>query len=467
MARPLAQVLLEKPELVRGLKEDPATFRFPEGALLTVAAVHWRPHIVVTTDADGRRKVTGPMGNVLTVLAQTLNFTYNVVSPADGSWGSEGSNGTWSGMVGQASRKEVDIALGPFGITYSRTKVVDFTESLFFDARGILSRKGIPEIDPWGFLYPLTWSVWVALSLALVVVWLATAMVGRRPGQAVSLGWAGKVILQNVRVLLNQGNCLQSYSFGLPYYSFAFLSFQRFTEVVLGHGGVVVLGSWVVVAAVVFWSYTCTLTSLLAVRFIPQPIQTLRDLLDDTSVNLIMLPMTIITDTISQMTFGELKELHELNYVGRIRYERTSAFRDMLETVVRHDGYSLMDTTLTIDLLIAGDFLKTNKCDFYKSRQTFFTTTHCMIAQRESPLVSAINHRVRAVVESGLYEFWLMNEIPAITTCRFSPSTVLVREPLSVANLWGLFVVLGAGLILATTVFVLELIVSPRTKNRP
>lgn len=101
--------------------------------------------------------------------------------------------------------QEVDIALGPFGITHSRTKVVDFTESLFFDARGILSKKGIPEIDPWGFLYPLTWSVWVALALALVLVWLGTAMVGRRPGQAVSLGWAGKVLLQNVRVLLNQG----------------------------------------------------------------------------------------------------------------------------------------------------------------------------------------------------------------------------------------------------------------------
>ena len=71
------------------------------------------------------------------------------------------------------------------------------------------------------------------------------------------------------------------------------------TNVVLGHGGLVVLGSWVVVAAVVFWSYTGTLTSLLAVRHIPQPIQTLRDLLDDPAVSIIMLPMTIVSDTIS------------------------------------------------------------------------------------------------------------------------------------------------------------------------
>ena len=44
--------------------------------------------------------------------------------------------------------------------------------------------------------------------------------------------------------------------------------------------------------------------------------------------------------------------------------------------------------------------------------------------------------RVRAVVESGLYVHWLMNDIPAVTSCRYSPSIILVREPLSLANLW-------------------------------
>ena len=60
------------------------------------------------------------------------------------------------------------------------------------------------------------------------------------------------------------------------------------------------------------------------------------------------------------MKSGELRELHELQFVGRVRYERTSAFREMLETVVRHEGYSILDTSLTLDLLIAGDFLQTS-----------------------------------------------------------------------------------------------------------
>lgn len=66
-----------------------------------------------------------------------------------------------------------------------------------------------------------------------------------------------------------------------------------------GCDGGAVLGSWVVVAAVVFWSYQGALTSLLAVRFIPQPIQTIRNMLDDPSVTVVMPPKNIMTDTMS------------------------------------------------------------------------------------------------------------------------------------------------------------------------
>lgn len=82
---------------------------------------------------------------------------------------------------------------------------VDFTESFFFDHRAIISRKGIPEIDPWWFLYPLTESVWAAVMAILVIVWLAIVLFGRRSGDAFSVDWAGDVFLQSVRVFLNQG----------------------------------------------------------------------------------------------------------------------------------------------------------------------------------------------------------------------------------------------------------------------
>ena len=101
--------------------------------------------------------------------------------------------------------QEADIALGPFGIKLSRSKVVDFTDSLYFDDRAILSKKGEPEIDPWGFLYPLTESVWATMAAVLAVVWLVMVGIGQRPKGATPLGWSGELLLENIRVFLNQG----------------------------------------------------------------------------------------------------------------------------------------------------------------------------------------------------------------------------------------------------------------------
>lgn len=83
------------------------------------------------------------------------------------------------------------------------------------------------------------------------------------------------------------------------YSMFTTVNVVGLTDVVLGHGGIVVLGSWVVVAALIFWTYAGTLISLLAVRYIPQPIQRLRDLLDDHTLTVITVPMTFFSESIS------------------------------------------------------------------------------------------------------------------------------------------------------------------------
>lgn len=97
------------------------------------------------------------------------------------------------------------MAVGPFGITLRRSQVVDFTDSFYFDDRSILAKKGEPEIDPWGFLYPLTESVWAVMAAVLVVVWLLSMVLLRRPKVVGRLDWWGELLLENIRVLLNQG----------------------------------------------------------------------------------------------------------------------------------------------------------------------------------------------------------------------------------------------------------------------
>lgn len=56
-----------------------------------------------------------------------------------------------------------------------------------------------------------------------------------------------------------------------------------------------VVGSWMLVAMVVTMGYSSTLVSLLAARNIPQPINSLRDLVDSDSI-VVMKPKTAFTD---------------------------------------------------------------------------------------------------------------------------------------------------------------------------
>ncbi|KAG7175629.1 putative variant ionotropic glutamate receptor-like 19 [Homarus americanus] len=74
--------------------------------------------------------------------------------------------------------------------------------------------------------------------------------------------------------------------------------------------------------------------------------------------------------------------------------------------------------------------------------------------------------RLRSLVEFGLYEHWLFSTLRHSRICRFAPSKITVRTSLAFSNLWGMFVLLGAGLQLATLVFCLEVVVG-RRKSSP
>lgn len=52
------------------------------------------------------------------------------------------------------SPQEADLALGPFGLTYSRSRVVDFSSPILIDYYRILTKRPRSEPNPKGFLTP-------------------------------------------------------------------------------------------------------------------------------------------------------------------------------------------------------------------------------------------------------------------------------------------------------------------------
>lgn len=59
--------------------------------------------------------------------------------------------------------QEADFGTGPFILNEARAEDADFTSTIWMDNMRIVSGLGSPEVDPWGFLFPLRTFVWMAL----------------------------------------------------------------------------------------------------------------------------------------------------------------------------------------------------------------------------------------------------------------------------------------------------------------
>ena len=68
------------------------------------------PYVGHTQKENGEIQLqNGVFVEVFKELSELLNFTYTVSVPPDGAWGGMKADGTWSGMVGQLEKEEMDI----------------------------------------------------------------------------------------------------------------------------------------------------------------------------------------------------------------------------------------------------------------------------------------------------------------------------------------------------------------------
>ncbi|XP_076044674.1 glutamate receptor ionotropic, kainate 3-like [Oratosquilla oratoria] len=98
-----------------------------------------------------------------------------MVRSPDRTWGLRQPNGSWTGMMGQLHRREVDMAVGPFGITEARAQAAAFSEPLYIIEQRIFYRR--PEMGPdlAGFVKSFTPQVRASGSGRVIVlawIWL-------------------------------------------------------------------------------------------------------------------------------------------------------------------------------------------------------------------------------------------------------------------------------------------------------
>ncbi|XP_066937320.1 uncharacterized protein [Macrobrachium rosenbergii] len=430
---------LKDPMTLNRILMSPGTFKFEKPVKVVITGEHWPTHIIL----NERNEVSGSMGSLLKALSQSLNFSYKIVRPEDGFWGSINDDGSWTGMVGMVHRHEADMALGPHDITLIRTTAIDYTSPIFTDARQFILAQNRAEVDSWGFMLPLTPTVWIGALIAFLVIGITTVAIARNYRGDTTPVFAMTVFFHTYRIFLNQGIAMK---------------LQLVSE------RIVVL-SWVVGAMIICWSYSTNLMSLLAVRYAPRPVQTIRDLIDDHHLIAIFPRRTALSDYVLSQESGILKEVADLRNVGRYMSLHYNDFPQALETLVRRGDHAIATCTTDAVNIIAKYFSEKGSCNFYIARETFVPFTLAMIVQKGSPLVEALSDRIRRIVGGGLYRYWLDSNLPNSTSCKHMPSSFTVKEPLAMTNIWGLFVLLASGLGIACLIFWVEVLFSKSCRS--
>uniref|UniRef100_A0A6A7GA25 Glutamate receptor n=2 Tax=Hirondellea gigas TaxID=1518452 RepID=A0A6A7GA25_9CRUS len=427
----------------------PETFQFPEPVELIVAAEEWVPHIAVREDPEtGEVFISGPMANLLDTLAASINFKYKLVRPSDGAWGIPRGDGTgdWNGMIGMVKRDEADLALGPFGVTYSRTQVAAFTSPILIDYYRILVKRESPEPDPWGWRKPFTAGVYAGFIVSLVVValalWATTSLFGISSTKCKEKRDRGIGILENV---------------WLVYGTTVSQSMEWLAECWSGR---TVMAVWFIVVLIVARSYGSCLTALLAVRSVATPYNYLSDLIDDPQIVLVFEGATALIEHFSKVKTGIFADLagqkhRSLFLTPPQLYE--AAYNDVRDTKT-----ALLVEDITCRKVISDDFKKYGRCDFYVGKERYWPLIFCMIGQKHHPIVNVVNARIERLTSHDLYFKWLSSEMPNATACPSTSSKVTVREAYSMAGLWGLFIVLACGLCLAAVAFGAEIMLHRR-----
>ncbi|XP_045610200.2 trichohyalin-like [Procambarus clarkii] len=137
-----------------------------------------------------------------------------------------------------------------------------------------------------------------------------------------------------------------------------------------------------------------------------------------------------------------------------------------MRTLMRDGDHAFIMQDLVIKYLMGVDVSQTGNCDFYVSDERFLSSLMSVIAQKNNPFLQAINARIQRVTEAGLYSRWLQEATPNATTCLDQPAFIQVDEPIRIANIWGLFVVLASGLAVSSIVFCLEVVTARHSSSR-
>ncbi len=117
---------------------------------------------------------TGLIADIVAKMADMSNFTVEWVVPNDGAYGSQGSDGSWNGMVRLLQDKKVDMSAALLSLSLSRNKVISYL-SPYLESKSTLLvndktlKASTGSINVSGYVSVFDGPAWICLFCTLLL----------------------------------------------------------------------------------------------------------------------------------------------------------------------------------------------------------------------------------------------------------------------------------------------------------
>ncbi|KAL8593605.1 hypothetical protein ACOMHN_039532 [Nucella lapillus] len=202
-------------------------------------------------------------------LRHYLQTDYILKPVADGEFGLEIENGSWTGIIGELRRGEADMAIAPLTITADRERVVDFAKPFMNVAISIMIKR--PEKQKPGvfaFMEPFSVPLWSCIVIAYVSVSVVVYLVSKFSPYE----WRSRSYRYD-RVVKYDFNLCNSF-----WFSMGALMLQGSDHCPRSVAGRVIGGAWWFFVLIVITSYTANLAAFLTVERMLTPVESADDL---------------------------------------------------------------------------------------------------------------------------------------------------------------------------------------------
>ncbi|XP_076031165.1 glutamate receptor ionotropic, kainate glr-3-like [Oratosquilla oratoria] len=387
----------------------------------------------------------GIMTYFFEMFLQRFKYCYNFVRPADRLWGIRLANGSFNGMMGMLNRKEVDIALGPFGVSYDRSQLADMSHPFMFIDHRIMYPRPQVEPDLRGFYRPFSPISWVVTFSTLLAVFLCLFAIAIITKLAMSDRLQGHP--PTFTNILEEGGRIIRWTYGI-------LLSQSMSWTPSQGSGTVLL--WIMFSFILSTIYKSNLKAMLILPKITIPFDTVEELVEQDSIEYYILGSTVIHQVLRDAPPGSLYRRAYDKKKGILSGSLTPIAFTLLE-----EKAAFMTNTLVIKSLMEMAFVKEKDCSQATTREGYLKLfMGVILLPKGSPLVDEVNRVVQAVFEGGLMAWWEDQALRRGSICFNTLATdrKVDLRPLSLEDMYGIFLLYAAGMILAAIVLAFEVI---------